>query len=80
MRLDLNYFHNGICYQFGILNNNSTYDVIELPGVFIIYVLKRHNHNYCFKGFLYESKYIYCSDIISTKEKLFCAIQNFLKN
>lgn len=79
MNRDLWYLHNGKYYQFGVLNDGRCYDVIELPGVFIIYVFKRHNHNYMFKGFIYESKYIYCSDIITTKEKLYCAIQNFLE-
>lgn len=79
MYTDIVYLKDNIHYKFGLLNYGDSCKLF-LDGVFVIYAYKVHDHHYYFKGFLYESQYIYCSSIFRSKSKLACAIQEFLKH
>lgn len=78
MKLYIEVLKDNVIYSWGLLNSASTSRIV-FEDEFILDVWKVHNHSYFYKAFFYKSKTIYSSFEVSTKQKLYCAIQNLLK-
>lgn len=78
MKLNIDVQKDGVIYSFGFLNG-GTFKRIIFENEFIIDLFKVHNHSYSFKAFFYNSKFIYSRTHYNSKRKLFCAVQEVLK-
>lgn len=77
MKNSLSVCLNNVQYLFTL--GTSDYYRFFLKDEFVIDVFKMHSHCYYYKAFFYKSISIYSSSYFNSKYKLFCAIQNLLK-
>lgn len=73
MYLDL---HIGT-YHFSFLS--SDYQIINVPDIVCLHLIKNSNHSYEFKAFFYQSKAILSCGPYRTKSKLYDVVQFYLQ-